>query len=272
MTIFDMAWQQMPEQQQFPPASPAGRGAGSHGKGDKGDQEGRDYAADQRPDPSFDPGAGRGPQGRDYAADQRPDTEMDAAPKGAVSPEKGTDEDETSLTPAPPSMDQIAERKSQLAAKGGYDIADLEVSVNELGELEFTAKGKGYERAMELARPTDPFAAAFHDLTTMLSPFASKAAGYGFGIGIDEATGAAQPSGFAGDDQKPGGPDWGPPDDSRAKEKPEDDPTAQDPGDFTLPPPYVSPVDRSGGEQAVSEFLTTMRENVSRASARLARV
>lgn len=277
MSVFTESWSWLPEQQQFPPASPEGRGAGGHGSGDKGD-------GPEGPGPE-DPSEGfTGPGGAADSPSRGGPTggpEGRGAERAAPAPAPAAARDEDTLTaprtsvPAPPSMDQIAARKSALAEKHGFDIADLTVAVNARGELEFGAKGAGYGRAMDLARPTDPFAAAFHDLTVALSPFATKAAGHAFGIGIDEMTGAAQPTGFAGADQDPMGPDWGPPDDSVVKPTgtPEQPTQEKPPGTQVLPPPYVSPVDREGaGQASVQQFLETMREQTARAAGRLARV
>lgn len=268
MSIFTEAWYVQPQQQQFPPASPEGRGAGSHGK--DGDADGPEGPGAEDPSEGF-----TGPGGAADSPEARGGRAPDAAPEGAEpAPEQARaapveTKAAPTATPAPPSLDSIAAQKEAVAAKHGYDVADLSVEVNDLGELEFTAKGAGYGRAMDLARPKDPFAAAFHDFTVMLSPFATKAAGYGFGVPIDPMTGAAQPTGFAGDTGHVGDPPGKEP--QKVGDEPQA-PTEEDPGDFTLPPPYVSPVDRAAGEMAVSQFLSTMRENVARASGRLARV
>ena len=261
--LFTSAWLAMPEQQQFPPANGhegAGHGgSGDYGGGDEGD------------------GADRQDRAREATT-----AETGSQYGGAPEPEGRSKGAKTAAKPGvSPSLDQIAERKGQLASRMGVDEGDLQVSVDPAtGELSFSAHGAAYGRSIELAAGDDPFAQAMTGLAMALAPSMTHAAGRHFGMGVDEATGRAMPDysrsepdtegkqGYEGPGNIPGTPGYVPP----AGPAPV---TATTPTGFPAPEPYESPSAKLGPEHAmaqadamVSEFVGRMAAG-ARSSARL---
>ena len=251
MSVFG-PWLPMPEQQQLPPGSPAGRGAGSHGS--RGQNDGA-------------------PEGRDRQ-DRARETREDETGSiyGGPSPESAPSPSPTEIEFDAPVLDDDRI----------YD--DDMKNVRDYVESELTKQGKQAEEAAALAKAA--FGLGFPGLGSLMGTFIAdhiKSKQEAFAKGVrdkaqNDLMGAAvdaslgQPATKGG----PGNQGEGPPDDIISKqEPPENEPDPED-----VLPEGVDPDDDAPGlDELIDPFegdalrwAQSVRNDIKRAGARLAQI
>ena len=274
MSVFTEAWTPMLQQQQLPPGSPEGRGAGSRGRGGRGSQEG---PGSEDPSEGFTGagGAADNPGARGGGRRAGSPEGARAAP-AAVADER---EDRPAVQVALEALDPAAQTFDAPVLQDDKAYEDDIANVRDFIGTQLAARAKSADDEAEMARMAFGIAPGIGHLMGAFVEQSIKGKEQRFAAKVRElATTDVMAAGQMalagpGPNERGGGPEAEGRDVGDLPE-PAPPPKPAASGAFDTMPEYESPIDRAarGGDQAVSEFLTTMRENVKRASARLARI